>query len=114
MAFATSVVDRRSARRYTGFAVARVRTKTFDFSCRVVDISATGAKIGVAPSLISSFREDEWDLVIDRIGRLRAKKIWQRGSEFGLQFVTSAGKKASLENTLNSLADAGTIRLLDG
>lgn len=106
--------ERRSSQRYSCSAMARIRTSSFDFSCRVVDISATGAKIAVAPTLIASFRGEQWDLVVDDIGHISAKKVWQRGSEFGLAFVNTPSKQASLEKTLDELADKGKIRLLDG
>lgn len=108
-----TVSDRRSSQRYICRSAARVCAKNFDFSCRVVDISATGAKIAIDPSLIASFREEQWNLVIDQIGSISAKKVWQRGSEFGLAFQNSAGKQSTLEKTLSALAAAGTIRLLD-
>ncbi len=106
--------ERRSAQRYSCSAMARVRTSSFDFSCRVVDISATGAKIAIAPTLIASFRADHWDLVVDDIGHIPAKKVWQRGSEFGLVFVSTLSKQTTLEKTLDELAKKGKIRPLDG
>ena len=105
--------DRRSSQRYSCRSAARVRAKKFDFSCRIVDISATGAKVAIDPSLIASFREEQWYLVVDHIGSISAKKVWQRGSEFGLTFQNSAGKQVALEKTLKALAAAGTIHLLN-
>lgn len=106
--------ERRSAQRYSCRSPARVRTGSFDFSCRVVDISATGAKIAIAPSLIASFKADHWDLVVEDIGHIPAKKVWQRGSEFGLVFVHRPGKQTGFEKTLGELARTGVLRPLEG
>lgn len=105
--------SRRGPQRFSCRAPGRVRAQSLDFPCNVVDISESGAKIRLDASLSVIFRDPEWGLVIEGIGYLTVKKVWQRGMDFGLAFMHAPGRQDALKKRLGELEKDGILSPLE-
>jgi len=91
--------QRRHIRKHVLWA-AQLETKDGPFSCIILNVSRSGAKLRLtAPSL----QQQPVTLVMESYGTLAAEIVWQNGDKMGIRFV------ADPEQVARILGDALTL-----
>ena len=76
-------------------------------ACRLSDVSATGARLAVAPRVLANL-PDEFILVLAKQAKVhrRCRVVWRGQGEIGVRFIR-AGVRSRSSGTANSAASAG-------
>jgi PilZ domain len=74
---------------------ARLDTAEGSYSCIIMNVSRSGAKIRLpSPVMISSRQPVE--LVLEAFGELAAEIVWQRGDKMGIHFTADPTQVAKI------------------
>jgi PilZ domain len=84
-------------------------------ACRLSDVSATGARLSMAPRVLTKLPE-EFILVLAKQAKVhrRCRTVWRSHDEVGVRFSKDSGVKSRSPVAANSAASAGRSRATAG
>ena len=84
-------------------------------ACHLCDVSATGARLSMAPRLLAQLPE-EFILVLAKQAKVhrRCRTVWRGQDEVGVRFSKRSGVKSRSPAAANSAASAGRSRATTG
>lgn len=79
--------ERRLHQRYSVNEPVRLQSETGTMGCRLLDISAGGARLGLDSLSMPAFRSDRWKLDLPTGVSVAMRPVWCGRSEAGVAFL---------------------------
>lgn len=95
------VRNRRLHHRHVVNTPIRLSSMSGTMSCRLLDISAGGARLGLDSLSMQAFRSETWHLVFPTGLEIRLRPVWSGRSEAGVAFVIDELTRAEVKRIIS-------------
>jgi hypothetical protein len=100
----TTNLNRRTSPRYQTRLSATIIAGNSEFSGGLIDISASGAGLKIAPSVAFLFEQATWTLKVEQLLTVPCIRVWKKADRVGLRFQIDEARRQRIETSLESYA----------
>ncbi len=94
------VKERRLHTRHAVNALARLSSHSGTMTCRLIDISAGGARLGLDSLSMPAFRGTDWSLEMPNGFEIRLRPVWCGQSEAGVASLIDETRRANVKRII--------------